>query len=76
MALDHHFITRDKNKEILREKMTSSLFIQIDNPNLNIVQDNEAINKVVPPFLNLVLANINKDLTNEIQTNCTIKGDH
>jgi len=62
----------------LKEKITSDLFIQIDNPNisnLNIIQDNDAINRVVPPFLRLVLANrITRIISDEIQANCIIKG--
>ena len=38
--------------------MAFSLFIEIDNPNLNIIQDNEVINRIVPPFPSLVLGNI------------------
>jgi len=40
--------------------MIFSLFIQINNlnfQNLNIIKDNEAINKVLPPFPSLILAN-------------------
>ena len=53
MTLNHHSISRDKDEEILREKMASSLSFNIDNPhlsNLNVIQDNEAINRVVHPF--------------------------
>ena len=57
MTLNHHSITRDKDKEILREKMASCLFIQINNPYLNIIQDNEVIKTVIPPPPSLVLAN-------------------
>ena len=57
--------------------MDSSLFIQIDNPNLNITQDNEEINRVLSPFLSLVLTNkITRIISNEIQANCTIKGNY
>ena len=45
------------------------------NPNMNIIQDNEAINRILPPFLGLALANrIRRILPNEIQINYTIKG--
>jgi len=37
--------------------MASCLFIQINNPYLNIIQDNEVIKTVVPPPPSLVLAN-------------------
>ena len=40
--------------------MAYILFTQIDNlnlSNLNIIQDNEAINRVVPPSPSLVLVN-------------------
>jgi len=60
MTLNHYPFTRDKEEEILTEKRASSLFIQIDNSNLlnlNIIRDNEAINRIVPPSPNLVLAN-------------------
>jgi len=43
---------RDKNEWILKVKIASSLFVQIDNPNLsnmNILQDNEDISRVVHP---------------------------
>ena len=64
-------MTADKDEQILKEKITSDLFIQIDNPNisnLNIIQDNDAINRVVPPFLRLVLANrITRIISDEIK---------
>jgi len=77
-ALNHHSINRDKDKEIFKEKIAYNLLIQIDNPkllNLNIIQDNVAINRVVPPSLSLVLASrITKIIPNKVQANCTIKG--
>jgi len=74
MTLNQHSISRDEDEEILREKMTYDLFIQVDNPNLNIIQNNEAINRVAPPSLSLVLANIITRITsNEIQASCIIK---
>ena len=64
-------------KRFLREKIASSLSIQIDDLNLlnlNIIQDNKGINRVVPPFPSLILANrITRIIPNEIQANCTIK---
>ena len=58
----------------LRERMTSSIFIQIDNPNLNIIKDNEALNRVISSSPSLALANkITRIIPNEIQANCTIK---
>ena len=69
-------ITRDKDEEILREKMASGLFIQIDNLNLNVKQDNDAINRVTLSSPKLVLGNrIIRIIPNEIQTNYTIKGE-
>jgi len=50
------------------EKITSGLFIQIKNANLNILQDNEKINRVVLHPPSLVLANrITIIFNNEIQ---------
>ena len=46
--------------------MASSLSFNIDNPNLHILQDKKAINRVVPPLPKLVLAN-------EIQANYEIR---
>ena len=71
---NYHSITRDKDAEILREKIASSLFIQIDNQNLNIIHDNEAINRVAPTSIRLVLTNrITRIIPKKIQANCTIK---
>ena len=54
--------------------MTSSPFHSNYNLNLNTIQDNVIINKIVPSSPSLVLANrIIRFLPNEIQANCTIK---
>ena len=37
--------------------MPSSLSFNIDNPNMNMLQDNETTNRVVCPPVNSVLAN-------------------
>ena len=37
--------------------MASSFLFNIDNSNLNILKDNEGINRVEPPPLSLVLVN-------------------
>ena len=57
MIINQHSISRDKDEEILREKIASSLFIRVDNLNLNIIKDNEVTNRVVSPPPSLVLAN-------------------
>jgi len=50
--------------------MASRLFIQIDNSNLNIIHDNEAMNRVVSPSSSLIIANrIIRIIPNEIQPN-------
>ena len=55
--------------------MTSSIFIQIDNPNLNIIKDNEALNRVISSSPSLALANkITRIIPNENQANCTSNG--
>jgi len=50
MTLTHRSNSRDKEERDFEKKMDSSLSFNIDNPNhpnLNIFQDNEAINRVV-----------------------------
>ena len=75
MTLNHLSITTDKDEEIMIEKMTCNLFIQIDNSNLNIIQDNEPINRLILHYSSLVLANrITRIIPNKIQANCRIKG--
>jgi len=63
----------------LGEKIASSLFIRIDNSyftNRNIIQDNKVANRVVLPSSSLVLVDrITMIIPNEIQANCTIKGE-
>ena len=62
-------------KTFFKEKMASSLFIQIDIPNLNVIQNNKAISRLVPPSLSLAPANkIRRITSNEIQANYIIKG--
>ena len=60
--------------------MTSSISFNIDNLNLskiNIIQDKEAINRVIPLPPSLVQEKkLQWFLTDEIHTNYTIKGDH
>jgi len=48
---------RDKDEQILSEKMAQSLFVQVHNPNMSIIQENEEVNRVVLPSLSLVLTN-------------------
>ena len=77
MNLNHHSITRNKDGDILKEKMTSSLFITIENLNMNIIQYNEIINRAITPFPNLVLANrITRIIPIKFKLIVQFKGNH